>query len=79
MEGSQTQRLFNLLSDGMPHSTLEIMAKIYGNDHLGLARVGARIWDIKKKYNVVIDSWDDKNKRSIHWYQIIIPGQQKLI
>ena len=44
---SQSDRLYDLLSDGKEHSTIEIMKVIYGADHLGLSRIGARIDDIK--------------------------------
>lgn len=67
---SQTQKLFELLSDGRAHCTVEIMEKVYGNDHLGLARVGARIWDIKNEKGVEIDSWRDVYSKSLWWYQL---------
>ena len=70
---SQSDRLYNLLSDGLPHSTLEIMDKIYGDEHLGLARCGARIWDVKKKYNLEINGWHDPEKPTIYWYQAVLP------
>lgn len=69
---SQTLKLLNLLQDGRPHRTDEIMAKVYGNDHLGLARVGARIWDLKKKGND-IRGWKDENNHALYYYQLIIP------
>lgn len=62
---SQTERLYNLLSDCEPHSTIEIMREVYGSDHLGLARCGARVWDIKKKYGVNIEGWKDKQNKTI--------------
>lgn len=46
---SQKDKLCNLLEDGKPHRTDEIMRVCYGGEHLGLARVGARIWDLKNK------------------------------
>lgn len=67
---SQTNKLYNLLSDGNPHRTDFIMKIVYGDGHLGLARVGARIWDIKNKYDVEIESWKDKEIPSLWWYQI---------
>lgn len=70
MEKSQTEKLYELLSDGLPHRTDEIMEKIYGGSHLGLARVGARIYDIKKKYDVSIQGWKDKDNEALYWYQI---------
>jgi len=69
---SQTQRLYNLLKDGEPHSTVEIMRKVYGKDHLGLARVGARIYDIKKRHEGNIASWRDLKRKTVHWYQMDI-------
>lgn len=72
MKTSQTDLLYNLLKDGQPHRTDEIMTIVYGGDHLGLARVGARIYDVKKKYNVEIpDAWPDKEKPTLYWYQIV--------
>lgn len=56
MKKSQTERLYELLSDGQWHSTVEILEKCYGSDRLGIARISARIYDIKKKYDVVIES-----------------------
>lgn len=72
---SQTERLYDLLLDGKPHCTNEIMFKIYGDEHLGLARVGARIWDIKRKYRVNIISNRDPVHKSLWWYQLIPESQ----
>lgn len=44
---SQKDRLHGLLKDGVWHDTVEILGKVYGGDHLGLARIGARVWEIK--------------------------------
>ena len=70
---SQKNQLLNLLRDGFPHSTIEIMEKVYGNQHLGLARVGARIYDLKKDLKntgySIKGSRDHKNP-SIYWYQL---------
>lgn len=70
---SQVERLYNFLKDGQPHRTDDILIEVYGGDHLGLARVGARIWDIKKKYPNIerIDGWKDKINPSLYWYKII--------
>jgi hypothetical protein len=51
---SQAQRLYELLKNGRPYRTDEIVAKVYGPGS-SLARGGARIWDIKRKYHVAID------------------------
>lgn len=45
---TQKERLLGLLKDKEWHSTVEIMEKVYGDDRLGLARVGARVYDLKK-------------------------------
>lgn len=51
---SQTDALLALLSDGQDHSTYEIAEKVYGGSHLGCARIGARIYDLKRRgYNIV--------------------------
>ena len=77
---SQTSDMYALLSDYKPHSTKEILKEVYGNSHLGIARIGARIYDIKGKYRVQIESWQDPIKHSIWWYQIekkIVPTSTK--
>jgi hypothetical protein len=70
---SQTDKLYNLLSDYQPHRTDEIVSKIYG-DGMSLARVGARIWDIKKRYNVEIVGRKDKDRSSLYWYTMLRKG-----
>jgi len=70
---SQTERLFKLLKDGYPHRTDQICAIVYGSSHLGLARIGARIWDIKQKYNVEISGKRDSDNPALYWYQLITP------
>ena len=67
---AQADILYDLLSDGEPHRTDEIMRKVYGGSHLGLSRVGARIFDVKAKYNVKIDGWKDEHNPTLYWYQI---------
>lgn len=66
---SQIEKLYNLLKDGRPHRTDEIMSIVYGGDHLGLARVGARIWDLKKK-GYEINGRKDKENMTLYWYQL---------
>lgn len=76
---SQAERLYNLLQDGQAHSTIEIMERVYGNDHLGLARVGARIYDVKKRYGVEVEGRKDNERKSIYWYRLVKPGQGSLL
>ena len=71
---SQTTLLFHLLSDRNWHRTDEILEKVYGFDHVGIARVGARVADLKRK-GCIIDGKPDKMKHSLYWYRLIkAPG-----
>ena len=44
---NQKGKLLNLLKDKQWHSTSEILQKVYGGVHLGIARAGARIYDLR--------------------------------
>jgi len=44
---NQTDRLLKLLKDKKWHDTAEIQEKVYGRAHLGCARIGARIWELR--------------------------------
>lgn len=68
---SQLDRLYDLLDDGLPHRTDEIMAVVYGSEHLGLARCAARIYDLKKRMEVMVRSWPDPERKSLTWYQMV--------
>lgn len=67
---SQSAKLLALLSDGNPHSTVEILNAVYGGSHLGIARIGARIYDLKKS-GKEIKGWKDKDRPTVHWYQLV--------
>ena len=62
---SQLERLHELMSDGRPHSTYEIVEKVYDMDTTTIARVGARIYDMKRRFNAIVDSWQDKENRKM--------------
>ena len=47
---SQSERLYRLILDGQWHSTREILKIVYGDEHMGLARVGGRIYDVWDRY-----------------------------
>lgn len=68
---SQTDRLYNLLSDGAAHSTVEILNKVYGVDHSGYANIHGRITDIRKKYHLNIINFKDDKIKTLTYYQII--------
>ena len=67
---SQKQRLLNLLSDCEWHSTIEICDVVYGYDHAGLARVGARIWELRRAGHNIEGKRDSKHQ-TIYWYRLI--------
>jgi len=77
---SQVLDMYALLSDYKPHSTKEILKEVYGSSHLGIARIGARIYDIKDRFRVQIKSWQDPVRKTIWWYQMekkIVPTSTK--
>lgn len=45
--GSQKERLLRMLQDGQWHDTPSIQREVYGADHLGVARIGARADDLR--------------------------------
>lgn len=75
---SQASRLLELLEDGKPHRTDEILKKVYHWEHAGIARIGARIWDLKQK-GFPIQGKKDEDKPSLYWYRLIKEGQQNLL
>ncbi len=70
---AQLKRLRDFLSDGRPHDTPSIMREVYGDEHLGIARVGARIHDLRHKHGLTIRAWRDETRRTVTWYQLIPP------
>jgi hypothetical protein len=71
MKQSQTDIIYNILIDGKPHRTDEIVRRVYKQLAPSLARVGARIYDIKKKYTVEVVGWHDKKRPTLYWYMLI--------
>ena len=68
---SQSERLYELLSDFSWHRTDEILERVYGSSHLGIARISARIYDVQKKYRLEIES--EKEKGSLWKYRMKKP------
>lgn len=69
---TQVERLYGLLRDMEPHTTPEILEKVYGSDRLGAARISARVYDVNKRikpygYKVV----SKKVSGTIWSYQIV--------
>lgn len=67
---TQTERLWNLLSDHKPHRTDQILKLVYGNKKLGIARISARVYDIKRMFNKEIESYKDPVKQTLWWYRL---------
>ncbi len=68
---SQINLLYDLLYDGKPHRSDEILKIVYGSEHLGIARLAARVYDVKKRMGVMIKSWPDPEKPTLTWYMLI--------
>ena len=66
---TQTERHHELLKDGQPHRTDEIVEKVYGPG-MSLARVGARQYDVEKKYGVEIAGWHDAQNPKLYLYRM---------
>lgn len=67
---SQKERLYSLLRDGAWHDTVEILEKVYGGNRSGIARVGARIHDLRQDGHTI--EGRDKTK-TIYEYRLIHP------
>jgi hypothetical protein len=66
---SQVQKLHELLMDNKWHNTIEILESVYGIEHSGIARIGARIHDLK---NLGYDIESRRTKKKGIWeYRLI--------
>jgi hypothetical protein len=59
---TQTARLLQLLKNYKPHNTVEILREVYGSEHLGIARIGARIADLYVREKKTITLMDAPRK-----------------
>lgn len=66
---SQVQRLLMVLLDGQPHSSFDLLKEVYEASGPTVARLGARVADIKGM-GYDIDSWQDKTNKKMWWYQL---------
>ena len=72
---SQKQRLLALLADHDWHTTLDIMARVYCVEgERGIARVGARIWDLKHDGNEIEARHETSKVWSYRLKPIAIPA-----
>jgi len=80
MKQSQADKLYELLKSGRPVRTDEILRVVYGSSHSGIARIGARIHDIKGKLpqGWTIRSWKDPERPSLWFYQLAKAGPMQL-
>ena len=70
---SQAERIRQVLSDGQAHSTVEILQRVYGPSHSGIARIASRITDLRAE-GFTITSWKDKQNPTIWFYQMSLTG-----
>ena len=49
------------------------MESFYRSNHLGGARIGARVYDVQKQDGPKINGWRDPEEHSLYWYQIKAP------
>jgi hypothetical protein len=78
MTMTQTERLYNLLKDGNPHRTDEILRVIYGSEHNVFARIGARVADLKTgkwpgQVRCEIVGYKDPENQALYFYKLIPP------
>jgi hypothetical protein len=75
MKKSHKQQVLEILQDYQPHSTFEIVERMFGTSdtqRIGLFRCGARIADLKIDGHK-IKSWKDSQDPRKHWYQLERP------
>ena len=70
---TQKERLKAVLDDGKPHRTDELLERVYGAAHLGIARLGARVYEVRESLPSTkqIRAWKDKVTPSLTWYQLV--------
>lgn len=75
---SQVEELYNVLQDGCPHRVDELVERVYGTPErvTTIARLGARVWDCKRRFHVEIKSWRDKFEKKLWWYQMVKQASQ---
>lgn len=68
---SQADILERALADGTPKRSDVLVTLVYGSAHLGLARLAARVHDLRKR-GLTINGWRDKRVPSLYWYQLVV-------
>lgn len=67
---SQASKLLALLSDHRWHSTIDIMERVYGGSHLGIARIGARVFDLRARGHEIEGKKHPENP-AIYLYRLV--------
>ncbi len=71
---SQAEKIHRLLLDGLPHRTDEIARVCYGiTEGVWFPRIGARVFDAKRKHGFEVESWPDKENPKLWWYRKASP------
>ena len=65
---TQKARIMWVLADNQWHTTLEIRERAYGDDHLSMARIAARMFELKKAGHQI----ESRRKQGTVWeYRLI--------
>lgn len=68
---SQSDRLYTILQDGLPHRSDALLSEVYNvGEGIWLARLGARVHDVKRKYGVFIKGWKAPENPKLYYYQL---------
>ena len=70
---TQKERLKLVLDDGRPHRTDELLELVYGSAKLGIARLGARVYEVRQSLprTQAVKAWKDKQNHALTWYQLV--------
>lgn len=79
MNLSQTDRVLNVLRDGEKHTVPEIIRRVYKMGNPSSARLSARIWELRHRRGLTIESDQVKGKQSTWWYQLVLNTKFKKV
>lgn len=74
--GSKTAAILEILSDGKPHSTFELVRRAYKQNYASCARVGAIIFELKTRYGKIFVAAHSEKNPTKYWY-CIVPDVRK--
>ena len=72
---TQCERLWALMSDYKAHRVDEILEVVYTQDGPSIARVSARLWDLRQMKGLKLKRWRDPHKKTLYWYQFLRPSE----